>query len=45
MGISANLAEIEPILEIYALKKTGDWERFQTGINYEAFLARRKINS
>ncbi len=45
MGISANLAQIEPILEIYALKKGGDWEPFQTGTNYEAFMAWRKINS
>jgi hypothetical protein len=42
MGISSNLAQIEPILEIYALKKGGDWEPFQIGTNYEAFMARRK---
>lgn len=42
MGISAKLAEIEPILEIYALKKGGIWEPFQIGTNYEAFMAWRK---
>jgi hypothetical protein len=44
MGISANLAQIEPFTEIYALKKDGIWEPFQTGINYEAFMAWRKSN-
>lgn len=42
MGISANLAQIEPILEIYAFKKGKGWEAFQMGTNYEAFMARRK---
>nr|WP_221409669.1 hypothetical protein [Pseudochryseolinea flava] len=42
MGISANLAQIEPILEIYAFKKGVGWEAFQIGTNYEAFMARRK---
>lgn len=42
MGICANLAKIEPILDIYALTKGGNWEPFQTGTNYEAFMARRK---
>jgi hypothetical protein len=44
MGISANLNEIEPLLEIYALKKDGNWELFEKGVNYEAFVAWRKIN-
>lgn len=44
MGISANLREIEPLLEIYALKKDGDWELFKKGTNYDAFMAWRKIN-
>jgi hypothetical protein len=42
MGICSNFAQIEPILEIYALKKGGDWESFQMGTNYVAFMARRK---
>ncbi len=42
IGISANFAQIEPILEIYAFKKGTGWEAFQTGANYEAFMARRK---
>jgi hypothetical protein len=45
MGISANLAQIEPILEIYAFKNGVGWEPFQIGTNYEAFMARRKINA
>lgn len=44
MGISANLAHIEPILEIYAFKKGVGWEPFQIGTNYEAFMAKRKFN-
>jgi hypothetical protein len=44
MGISANLEEIEPFLEIYALKRDGNWELFKKGTNYEAFVAGRKIN-
>lgn len=42
MGISANLAQIEPILDIYAFKKSAGWEPFRIGTNYEAFIAKRK---
>jgi hypothetical protein len=41
MGISANLSEIEPILEVYGFYN-GNWERFNRGMNYKAFFARRK---
>ncbi len=41
MGISANWAEIEPILLVFGFYK-GKWELFHKNVNYEAFLARRK---
>jgi hypothetical protein len=44
MGISANFTEIELFLDILALRKDGEWETFQKGVNYEAFIARRKQN-
>ena len=43
MEISANLAEIETILDVYGSNK-GRWERFRRNVNYDAFLARRKQN-
>jgi len=41
MGISNNLDEIRADFEIYGLRN-GKWVRFTRGVDYDAFLARRK---
>jgi hypothetical protein len=41
MAISENLTEIENILEVRGLVDE-DWEAFRKGVNYNAFLVRRK---
>lgn len=42
MAIAANLQHIRSVVEIYGLTKHGEWKPFQTGINYDAFMAWRK---
>lgn len=41
MGISSILSEIRPTFEVMGFYKD-HWEPFRTGINYEAFLIKRK---
>lgn len=41
MGIANNLAEIAENFEVYGLKN-GEWVKFTTRVNYDAFLVRRK---
>jgi hypothetical protein len=42
MSINANLEEIECLFDIYGFTSER-WEKFKLGINYSAFLARRKV--
>lgn len=42
IGITANLEEIREDFEVYGLIEN-DWEKFEKGKNYEAFLVRRKL--
>jgi hypothetical protein len=44
MNINAHWIEISQSFNIYGSKK-GLWESFKKGINYEAFLGKRKANS
>ncbi len=41
MGISANLKEIDHLLQVYGLQNR-KWEPFRKNVNYDAFLAVRK---
>lgn len=41
MGINANLRDIENLFRIFGLKD-GRWTKFESGINYDAFLVVRK---
>lgn len=41
MGLTKYLSEIEEDFDLYGQKK-GEWESFEKGIEYEAFLAQRK---
>lgn len=40
MGISKHWSDIKETLQVYGYK-SGKWEPFQTGINYEKFIGRR----
>ena len=40
MGITNNLLEIQKDFDVYGLKET-QWESFQKGITYDAFLVKR----
>jgi hypothetical protein len=42
MGIGKFKNEIESIFDVYGFGNKSKWEKFQTGINYEALLVRRK---
>ncbi|HMH21342.1 MAG TPA: hypothetical protein VK563_06185 [Puia sp.] len=42
MGLTKYLTEIEEDFELYG-QKEGEWELFQKRVEYEAFLAKRKI--
>lgn len=44
MGISNNLREIKSDFEIYGLNEE-NWELFQKGIEYKAFMVRRKLRN
>jgi hypothetical protein len=41
MNIAAYLAEIDAAFEIYGFEN-GQWESFKKGINYKAFMGRRR---
>jgi hypothetical protein len=41
IGITNNLAEIRADFEIYGLKDN-EWQEFEKGVEYEAFLVRRR---
>ena len=41
MGIANNLQDIESYFEVYGLKNE-EWEFFKIGIDYEAFIIKRK---
>jgi len=41
MGITNNLLEIEKDFDVYGLKEN-QWEEFEEGITYDAFLVKRK---
>lgn len=41
MGITINIKEIRKNYEVYGLKDNS-WKTFRKGVNYEAFLVRRK---
>lgn len=43
MGISKHWEQIDPIFEILGYRE-GKWESFRKGVNYEAFLGRRKTS-
>lgn len=42
MGITNNLAEISEDFHIFGYTKSGNWVRFETGEDYEAFLVTKK---
>jgi hypothetical protein len=42
MGISANWADIAPLLYVYGYEQNKGWEPFQKNIRYHAFLVKRK---
>jgi len=44
MGITNNLAEISEDFEIFGYDSKGNWVKFVTGEDYEAFLLTRKEN-
>ena len=44
MGITNNLAEISEDFEIFGYDAKGNWVKFVTGEDYEAFLLTRKEN-
>jgi hypothetical protein len=41
MNINKDWERIEPIFEVFGLRRD-HWEPFKKGINYQAFLGRRK---
>lgn len=41
MGLTKYLAEIEEDFDLYG-QREGEWENFEKGVEYEAFLAQRK---
>lgn len=41
MGINKHWGQIDPIFEVFGLNNNS-WEPFRKGINYTAFLGRRK---
>jgi hypothetical protein len=41
MGLTKYLSEIKEIFDLYG-QKQGEWEKFEKGVEYEAFLAQRK---
>ncbi|MGI8542309.1 MAG: DUF6934 family protein [Aridibacter sp.] len=41
IGITSNLAEIQNDFELYG-QREGEWQEFNIGIEYEAFLVKRK---
>jgi hypothetical protein len=41
MNINKHWERIEPIFEVFGLRQD-DWEPFKKGVNYQAFLGRRK---
>ena len=43
MGLTAHLAEIEPLLQVFGLREAdGEWETFTIGAAYDAFYVMRK---
>jgi hypothetical protein len=44
MNINAYWADIGQLFDIYG-SLSGEWEPFKSGVNYEAFLGKRKANS
>jgi hypothetical protein len=42
MGITNNLAEITEDFVVYGLTDKGNWEAFEIGEDYEAFLITKK---
>ena len=42
MGITNNLVEISEDFLIFGFNKDGDWEKFQVGEDYKAFLLKKK---
>ncbi|WP_338793449.1 hypothetical protein [Bernardetia sp. MNP-M8] len=44
MGISKHLKEIKLYFAVFGLTELGEWERFITGKNYEAFFVTKKEN-
>lgn len=43
MGLTKYLFEIEEHFDLYG-QKQGEWEKFEKGVEYEAFLVQRKNN-
>ena len=43
MGINKYWEQIEPIFEVFGLRED-KWEPFRKGVNYDAFLGRRKAS-
>lgn len=41
MGLTKYLAEIKEDFDLYG-QKEGEWQDFEKGVEYEAFLAQRK---
>ncbi|HVU83414.1 MAG TPA: hypothetical protein VHC50_01145 [Puia sp.] len=41
MGLTKYLAEIEEDFDLYG-QRMGEWESFEKGVEYEAFLVQRK---
>jgi hypothetical protein len=41
MGLTKYLADIGDDFDLYG-QKAGEWENFEKGVEYEAFLAQRK---
>jgi hypothetical protein len=41
MGLTKYLSEIGEDFDLYG-QKEGEWENFEKGVEYEAFLAQRK---
>jgi uncharacterized protein involved in outer membrane biogenesis len=44
MAINQNIIEIEKIFDLRGLKN-GNWQHFKVGINFEAFLVKKKLNN
>jgi hypothetical protein len=41
ININKHWAQIEPVFEVFGLKNE-EWQPFKKGINYDAFLGRRR---